>query len=349
MDYKKLSKTALLTISLGMSISALQAQKVELVDNKAEKKVEVSVDGKPFTSYFYPGPDVLKKAVLYPIRTSHGTLITRGWPLDPRPGERVDHPHHVGIWLNYEDVNGNDYWNNSTAVDHAKRAYGTIVHTGISSIKSGKKKGELTVTADWIDKDGKLTLKETTTYVFSAIGDRRIIDRITTLTAVNGEVKMPDIKDGMFAIRLARELEMPSKSAEIFTDASGIATKVPKLNNEGVTGNYRNSNGIEGEDVWAKRAVWCNLTGKIKDEKISVAIIDHPKNVGYPSYWHARGYGLFSVNPLGQKSFSQGKEVLNFKLNKGESTTFRYRVVVDSQHVSDKDLNSLAADFAKIK
>lgn len=349
MNYKRLSKTALLTLSLGMSVTAVQAQKIELVDNKAEKKVEVSVDGKPFTSYFYPGPDVLKKAVLYPIRTSHGTLITRGWPLDPRPGERVDHPHHVGMWLNYEDVNGNDYWNNSNAVDHAKRAYGTIVHTGITSMKSGKKKGELTVTADWIDKDGKLTLKETTTYIFSAVGDRRLIDRITTLTAVNGEVKMPDIKDGMFAIRLARELEMPSKSAEIFTDASGIATKVPQLNNEGVTGNYRNSNGIEGEEVWAKRAVWCNLTGKIKGENISVAIIDHPKNVGYPSYWHARGYGLFSVNPLGQKAFSKGQEVLNFKLNNGESTTFRYRVVIDSQHVSDKDLNTLAADFAKLK
>lgn len=349
MDLKRLKKSALLTISLGMTVSALQAQKVELTDNKAEKKVEVSVDGKPFTSYIYPGPDVLKKAVLYPIRTSHGTLVTRGWPMDPRPGERVDHPHHVGVWLNYEDVNGNDYWNNSTAVDHAKRAYGTIVHTGIKSIKSGKKKGELTVTADWIDKDGKLTLKETTTYIFTAIGDRRLIDRITTLTAVNGEVKMPDIKDGMFAIRLARELEMPSKSAEIFTDASGIATKVPALNNEGVTGNYRNSNGIEGEDVWAKRAVWCNLTGKIKGENISVAIIDHPKNVGYPSYWHARGYGLFAVNPLGQKAFSKGQEVLNFKLNNGESTTFRYRVVVDSQHIADKDMNELAADFAKLK
>lgn len=332
-----------------MTLGMVQAQKIVLTDNKAEKKVDVTVDGKPFTSYIYPGEDVLKKAVLYPVRTSHGTLITRGWPMDPRPGERVDHPHHVGVWLNYEDVNGNDYWNNSDAVDHSKRAYGTIVHTGITSMKSGKKKGELTVTANWIDKDGKLTLKETTTYIFSAVGERRIIDRITTLTAANGEVKMPDIKDGMFAIRLARELEMPSNKAEIFTDAAGIATKVPALNNTGVTGKYRNSNGIEGEDVWAKRAVWCNLMGKIKEEKISVAIIDHPKNVGYPSYWHARGYGLFAVNPLGQKAFSNGKEILNFKLNNGESTTFRYRLVVDSEHISDSELNTLAADFAKLK
>lgn len=329
--------------------SFLQAQKVDLIKNEKDKKIDVVIDGKPFTSYFYPGEDVLKKAVLYPVMTAKGTLVTRGWPLDPRPGERVDHPHHVGVWLNYEDVNGNDYWNNSDAVDHAKRAYGTIRHTGITAVKGGKNKGELTVTADWVDKDGKLTLKEVTTYTFSGKGDTRMMDRATTLTAVNGDVAMPDIKDGMFAIRVARELELPSNKPEIFTDAAGIATKVPKLNNDGITGNYRNSNGIEGEDVWAKRAVWCNLTGKIKDENISIAIIDHPKNPGYPAYWHARGYGLFAVNPLGQKAFSNGKDVLNFKIKNGESTTFRYRMVVASEHVADASLNTMAAEFAKTK
>ncbi|WP_409012626.1 PmoA family protein [Dyadobacter sp. 3J3] len=326
----------------------VQAQKVDLVDNKKEKKVEVNIDGKPFTSYFYPGEDVLKKAVLYPVMTAKGTLVTRGWPLDPRPGERIDHPHHVGIWLNYENVNDNDYWNNSNAVDHVKHAYGTIKHTGITSMKSGKDKGELTVTADWVDRDGKLTLQEKTTYIFSGKGTTRTVDRLTTLTAVI-DAAMPDVKDGMFAIRVARELELPSTKPEIFTDASGIATKVPTLNNEGITGNYKNSNGVTGEDVWAKRAVWCNLTGKIKDEDISIAIIDHPKNVGYPAYFHARGYGLFAVNPLGQKAFSDGKEVLNFKLKKGESTTFRYRLVVASEHLSDASINAMATDFAKVK
>jgi hypothetical protein len=343
---KSIATTALSVLAAG---SFVQAQKVDLVNNEKEKKVEVKIDGKAFTSYFYPGEDKLKKAVLYPVYSPKGTIITRGWPLDPRPGERVDHPHHVGIWLNYEDVNGNDYWNNSDAVNHAKRAYGTIVHTGIKSMKSGKDQGELTVTADWKDKNGVLTLQETTTYHFSGKGGQRIIDRATTLTAMLDEVSMPDIKDGMYAIRVARELELPSNKPEIFTDASGIATKVPVMNNEGISGNYRNSNGVEGEAVWGKRAIWCNLTGKIKDENISVAIIDHPKNVGYPAYWHARGYGLFAVNPLGMKALSDGKETLNFKLKKGESTTFRYRLVVASEHLKDDALNAMAADYAKTK
>jgi Methane oxygenase PmoA len=343
--YKFLS-VVLVFVSMGVF-----AQKgVVLTHNEKDKKVEVTVNGVPFTAYFYPGEDVLKKAVLYPLRTDKGTVVTRGWPFDPRAGERVDHPHHVGMWFNYEDVNGFDYWNNSTAIkpeDRLKK-YGTIRHTGITAMKSGKK-GELTATADWFDKDGTgtLTAKETTTYVFMAKGKIRVIDRVTTIKAET-DIVFKDVKDGMFAIRVARQLEHPSKTPEVFTDASGIATQVPKLDNTGVTGSYRNSNGIEGDDCWGKRAQWCNLRGQIGDEKINIVIIDHSKNVGYPTYWHSRGYGLFAANPLGQKIFSNGKETLNFSLKKGESSTFRYRTVIASTSLTDEAVNKLMTDFEKL-
>ncbi len=338
-------------ILLGLLVSPFllfaQTKPVKIIRDDANKKVDVLVDGKPFTSYIYPGPDVLKKAVLYPVRTSEGTLITRGWPLDPRPGERVDHPHHVGIWFNYEDVNGHDFWNNSNTPPNPKAVYGTIVHTGITAVNSGKNKGNLIVTADWLDKDGKIMLKEKTEYIFQGTDKQRIIDRITTLTALDKEVVFRDVKDGAFAIRLARQLEHPSTKAEIFTDASGVATKVPSLDNTGITGSYRNKEGIEGEDTWAKRSDWVNLRGQIGEEKISVAIIDHPKNVGYPTYWHSRGYGLFAANPYGQKVFSNGKQELNFTLAPHASSTMKYRLVVTSGEVSDEVMNRLTADFAK--
>lgn len=335
-------------LSLMASVAIAQTKPVKLVRDDANKKVEVLVDNKPFTAYFYPGQSILKKAVLYPVYSPKGTIVTRGWPLDPRAGERVDHPHHVGIWLNYEDANGHDFWNNSNTPPSAKGTYGTIVHTGIKSVKSGKKQGELVVTADWLDKEGKLMLTEETKYIFRGNDNQNIVDRITTLTAADKEVLFKDVKDGLFAIRVARELEHPSDKAEVFTDASGVATKVPKLDNTGITGSYRNTEGVEGEDVWSKRSKWVNLRGKIGNEIINIAIIDHPKNVGYPSYWHARGYGLFAVNPLGQKVFSNGKEELNLKLAPKQSTTFRYRVVVASESLSDDAMNQLSADFGKL-
>jgi hypothetical protein len=324
-----------------------QSNAVTLARNDAEKKVEVLVDGELFTTYLYP--ETIAKPVLYPIKSASGNDLTRGFPLAPRAGERVDHPHHIGIWFNYGDVNGLDFWNNSDAIAADKKSsYGSIVHTEILSTKESREGAELEVAADWVASDGRILVKETTRFIFSSVGEKRVIDRITTLTAHGQEVSFTDNKEGMLGIRVARELEHPSTKPEIFTDASGIATAVPTLNNEGVTGMYRSSEGIEGDDVWGTRGKWVNLAGEIKGEKVSLAIIDHPENPGYPTYWHARGYGLFASNTLGQKALSGGKEELSFKLADGESVTFRYRIVVNSgESLTDEALNQEFDSFNK--
>ncbi|MCR9084518.1 MAG: PmoA family protein, partial [Cyclobacteriaceae bacterium] len=139
----------LLSLFLGTQ-GTLQAQadQIKLLQKDAEKKVEVLIGDQLFTSYYYP--ESIAKPVLYPIISSGGKEITRGFPIAPRPGERVDHPHHVGHWMNYGDVNGLDFWNNSDAIPADKKErYGTIRHTGISEIKENKNSAELVVTMDW--------------------------------------------------------------------------------------------------------------------------------------------------------------------------------------------------------
>ena len=176
--------------------------------------------------------------------------------------------------------------------------------------------------ADHID-----LLEETTQFAFSQEGNTRSIDRITTLKALQ-EVSLKDNKEGMLGMRMTRELELPSDKPAEYTDAEGNVTEVKVLNNEGVNGNYYGSEGLTGGDVWGTRNKWVKLEGDMNDEAVSVTILDHQKNVGYPTYWHARGYGLFAANPLGQAIFSDGKETLNFKLDKGASTTFKYRILI---------------------
>jgi len=324
-----------------------QTKRFAIVENKADKRLDVLVDGKAFTSYIYP--DNIMKPVLYPLRTADGLLITRGWPLDPRPGERVDHPHHVGMWLNYGDVNGLDFWNNSTDIPAEKKnGYGTIRHRKVNRVEADNEKAVLEVTADWQKPDGTNLLREDTRFVFSGSGKMRTIERITTLTALNEDVSFTDNKEGVIGIRLARELEHPSNKPEVFTDASGKATAVPKLNNEGVTGKYRSSEGTEGDDVWGTRGQWVNLNGVISSKPVSLVILDHPKNVGYPTYWHARGYGLFAANPLGQKEFSKGKDILDFKLPAGKSVTFRYKVLIHSgSYLTDESVRDAFNKFSK--
>jgi len=316
---------ALALAGLMLPVAGRPADVVVKVDESA-RRADVTIGGRPFTSYIWP--DTVKKPVLYPIRDAKGTLVTRGWPMDPRPGERVDHPHHVGLWLNYENVNGIDFWNNSDAIKKEDAPkMGTILHRRVVSARSGTR-GELVTEADWVLHDGTTLLHERTAYGFSGDDTSRTIDRTTTLTALDTRVAFDDAKDGMLGMRVARQLELPSTKAEVFTDISGRKTDVPKLDNTGITGNYMTSEGKEGNDAWGTRGRWCLLTGKIGDDTITIAILDHPSNPGYPTYWHARDYGLFAANPLGQKIFSKGQEALGFALDPKQSVTFRYRILI---------------------
>lgn len=321
-------------------------KKIKLVRDDANKKIDVLINGKLFTSYIYPNN--IKKPVLYPIVTPKGTKITRKYPLEPSIGERVDHPHHVGLWFNYGDVNGYDFWNNSDSIKIADRGrYGTIRHKKIISTRNGNEEAILEVAMDWLDPNQKKILEERTRFVFRAAKEAYSIDRITTLIAQKEPVLFKDNKEGMLGIRVTRTLEHPSNKPDIFTDVNGAITKVAALNNEGVNGKYINSENIEGLDCWGKRANWVNLTSSIEVENISLAIIDHRSNVGYPTYWHARGYGLFAANPLGQKVFSNGKDSLNLKLDKGKQVTFKHRIIVASSHLSKESLDKTFLNFSK--
>jgi hypothetical protein len=316
------------------------------ITHVAEKKeLQFRYGNNLLTSYCYY--DSSMKPILFPVNTVDGIAVTRGYPFQPKQGERTDHPHHSGSWLNYESVNGLDFWNNSTAIPADKaHLYGTIRHKDIVSYKAQGNIARMTATASWQRPDNFELMKERTTFNFKVDGSNFIIDRITTLSTNDTAVYFRDVKDGFFAIRVARELEMPSTQADVFVDVHGNRTGVKKMDNTGVTGLYESSTGLRGDSVWGTRAAWVQLTGRKEGKDISIVIFDHPANVGYPSYWHARGYGLFAVNPFGQKIFSNGKESLDFSLPPHSSITFRYRMVISNEKMHRDAILKAASAFS---
>lgn len=312
-----------------------------------QDKVTVTIDGQLFTTYWQP--EQIEKPILYPVLTARGTPITRGYPLEPRPGERVDHPHHIGIWLNHGNMNGLDFWNNSTNISPEKKhKYGSIRHRGITHLESGNSEGILVAEADWVDPSEKVLMQETTTFSFQGSGNQRWIDRTVVFTAVESVV-FTDNKEGFFAIRVVRQLELPSEKPAKFIGPNGKENEGKIVDNEGVNGDYLNSEGVSGGNVWGKQADWVRLTGKVDSENISVTIFDHPQNLSYPSFWHARGYGLFSINSLGRKVFDKTiEEPLVLKLAPGESATFRYRIMLQSGTTPDPAvLNKMFKDYSQ--
>lgn len=329
-----------------MFASGVAAAEVKVDVHEAQRRVDVTVDGKPFTSYIWPTS--LKKPVLYPLVLSDGVTVTRGYPLQPRAGERQDHPHHAGLWFNYGNVNGFDFWNNSDAITGDRVQHmGSIRQEKIVSSHSGKDSGELTTESTWVAANGQALLRETTTFVFRQNGDVRTIDRTTKLTALE-KVVFTDDKEGVLGIRVARWLESANEKGGVFVDASGKETKVEGATGAGATGVYLTSEGKQGDDVWSTRGRWCVLNGHDPEgHQAAIAILDHPGNPGYPTYWHARGYGLFAANPLGAHIFDTKAVPMNYTVEKGQTTTFRYRVLLSPHTMTAAQVNAAADVFAK--
>jgi hypothetical protein len=318
---------------------------IKFVTHNDEKKIDVIIDEKLFTSFCWP--DNVYKPILYPILTSKGTAITRGFPLNPREGERNDHIHQVGSWFNYGNVNGIDFWGNGYRGVKETEG-GEIKHVRIDRLASKNGEGSFVSVENWLLPKGQKLLTEKTEYHFIAKGSIRIIDRIITLTAGDTAVFFKDTKEGMFGIRMARQLELPARDGVILLDSMGLPLSVKDTLNTGVTGKYISSEGIKDDAVWGTRAKWMNLSGVIGSENISVVICDHPKNPGYPTYWHARGYGLFAANPLGWNDFTNNKEQFNFSIEAKKSAKFRYRIIISSGvHLTDSEINAFADEFGK--
>jgi hypothetical protein len=252
--------------------------------------------------------------------------------------------------MNHGDVNGLDFWNNSDEIKGERVAHmGTIVHRRIVEAKGGSDRGDLTVETDWLKPDGQPLLKEQTHFVFRGTPDSRTIDRTTTLTALGEKVVFKDNKEAFFGMRVARELELPYNKAEVLVGDDGKPTPKPVMDNTGVSGMYTSSEGKTGDAVWGTRGRWMMLTGTVQNDPVTIAILDRPSNPNFPTFWHARGYGLFAANPLGEKVLPEGKKDFDLTLEPGKSVTFHYRVVILEGKAKPEDVEKQYQQFVKEK
>jgi hypothetical protein len=291
-------------------------------------QIAVEVGGKPFTTFYF-GPES-PKPYLHPLRSAEGTIITRGYPMVKNiPGEHTDHPHHRAMFFTHGDINHIDFWGEGTPSKAQQTAGGTYYSSEelpkgrtlfrkLEEMKSGPDSGTLRALFDLVGSDGKAIGSETQGYTFRGDDSSRIIDCAFTITADRGiPLKMGDTKEGTFAIRVARALEKPT---------------VKMLNSEGKVGE---------KEIWGKRAEWVDYSGTVSGEKLGVAIFDNPGNIKHPTYWHARDYGLFAVNPFGEHDFyNDPKRDGSVTIPAGQSLTLRYRVFIHhgdaaEAHVAD--------------
>jgi hypothetical protein len=166
---------------------------------------------------------------------------------------------------------------------------------------------------DWFGPEGQRLLEERRTIEIRAEGDLRIVDHRSECRAKYGDVTFGDTKEGgLFSIRVPTSMDAK--------DRGRIE------NSEGQV--YDSGQGEE--ETWGKQAAWVDYSGPLASgDEWGHTVVDHQSNPRHPTYWHVRGYGLFTANAFGVHHF-KGDDSIDGSLTitGGDQAVFRYRLIM---------------------
>ena len=312
---------------------AAPAFAAEFTVEKSPAGAVVKIDGQLFTEYVTLSGN---KPILWPIIGPTGQKMTRDFPMLNTEGEVQDHPHHRSLWFAHLIVNGTNFWAEEASYATAKKnkeeelaKLGVQKHREFTKLEGGKDKGFISSITDWLAHDGSKVLEDERRITFSATGDARIIDFDIDLKATNGPVTFTDNKDGVFGIRVPTSMDVDQKKGSAYEP-----------------GHIVSSTGLTDAGAWGKPADWVDYYGKVKDEPVGIAILNHPSSFRAPTTWHARTYGLFAANCFGYHDFDKKAEKGDHTIAKGDTRKFRYRVIF---HKGDVKAAKLDEAFAAYK
>jgi hypothetical protein len=264
---------------------------------KSGDDIVVHIGGEVFTTY--RTAKSLPKPFFHPVLWG-GTELTR--PVDP---DEREHPHHKGIWVSIDEVNGLKHW--------AERAKIVNIEATPSNSTEAGSPGVLKVVNHWLGEDGRPAVVEWTTI---RIYPNRLMIYDINFHATDKGAVFEDTKEGLLGFRMAHSMR------------------------ESEGGKILAANGVEGsKDNWGRPNKWIDYYGPVEGKTVGVTLMDHPGNFR-PSRYHVRNYGLFSISPFGDKAYTNGKEPENpLHLKQGESVSLRYGIYF---HEGDTEAGKVA-------
>lgn len=205
----------------------------------------------------------------------------------------LPYPHHRGLWLGCEPLNGGDYWGD-TALSR-----GQVRSAGPQLGKSAPRSGRFTDRTEWVRDAAPSPVEDSRNFTLT-VGSNKLwwLDADIVLSA-REDFTIKSAKHSFFALRVIPEL------APLFGGSL--------LNSEG---------GAGAAETYGKPARWCGYYGKTtRDIVEGLVVMEHPENPWAPCPWFTRDYGHLSPSP-----FAFLKEP--WTLAKGKSIRMRYRVAM---------------------
>lgn len=268
--------------------------------------INVTIDDKFFTSYIFSPEE--KHPFFFPVNGPlTGASVT---------SMRSDaYPHHSSLFFACDQVNGGDYF---YGLGPEGLRSGQIVSFNAEIAKEGGDSVVITDECIWRRPGALSPIKDTRTITITSPSPAiRQIDFEISLDFLT-DVHIRKTGHSLFCARMA--VDLSAINGGIMINAEG---------------------GKNEKENWGKKSSWIDYYGKRGEAIEGLAILQHPSNPWYPSPWFARDYGFFSPGPFNWPE--NGKEIF---IKKGETRSFRYRVVV---HAGNQDDAGIAGIFERFR
>lgn len=267
-----------LLIATGVMI-ALPLAGAKITAVKVGSKINVTINGKFFTSYIFSDDE--KYPFFYPVNgpVSGGSVTSM---------RNAIYPHHTSLFFGCDMVNGGNYWQEGLE-------RGRIISVNAQIAKEGGDTVIITDECIWSRPGALSPVKDSRRYIITSPS--------ATITQIDVEITMEMLMDvhirrtnhSLFSARMAADLAVTSGGTMI------------------------NAEGASGEkETFGKGSPWIDYYGKRGNAVEGLAIMQHPSNPWYPSPWFTRDYGFMSPTPMywpenGKETFMKKGTVLRLR------------------------------------
>ncbi|KPK85917.1 MAG: hypothetical protein AMS27_06275 [Bacteroides sp. SM23_62_1] len=252
---KKISVLSVITVV--MVVFPVSAAEIHAV--KVGSKINVTINGKYFTSYIFSDDE--KYPFFFPVNGPvSGASVT-----SMRNGI---YPHHSSLFFGCDRVNGGNYWQ-----EELER--GRIISVNAEIIKEG---GDTAVISDeciWSRPGALSPFKDTRVIVITAPSETVIQIDVTITLETLTNVHILKTNHSLFSARMAADLSVLYGGTMI------------------------NAEGARSEkETFGIKSSWIDYYGQRGEAIEGLAIMQHPSNPWYPSPWFTRDYGFISPTPM---------------------------------------------------
>jgi len=207
------------------------------------------------------------------------------------------HKHQTGLYWGFTRINDRDFFH------HPEGDYWKLISANPLEAKGESVKWETVY--DLLDAEGQPMLRETQQWTMQDQGERYL------LTLEWKGKALTDLTFGEY-------------------DYGGLFLRMPWK--KGTHGHVVNAARHRDSRAEGQRAVWLNVGLEIegREDEANIAILDHPKNPGFPLPW--RVDKQFGVGPAPSR-------MGEWKLKKGEEAVFRHQLIAYTGEFKDLDVN----------